>query len=65
MEEISGDFLKRIGTDGQKWAQEFIKLFGEQKEKIDEGLMIGWFCNAIMVGHDWGYKKGYDMGADS
>ena len=50
MEETSAKFLQRVGSDGQKWAQEFMKLFGNKKDKIDESLMLGWFCNAIEAG---------------
>jgi hypothetical protein len=32
-------------TDAQVWAQEFVRLHGG-----DEGLMIGWFANAIETG---------------
>jgi hypothetical protein len=38
--------------DGSKWAEEFMRLFGHRKDDIDEGLMLGWFCNAIMTGFD-------------
>lgn len=34
-------------TDAQVWAQEFMREFGNRKDDIDEGLMIGWFANAI------------------
>lgn len=53
-EETSGQFLHRVGIDGYKWAEEFIKLFGHDKEAIDFDLMLGWFCNAIIAGHDHG-----------
>jgi len=55
--ESSADFLKRVGINGYKWAQEFMKIFGNDKDKIDEELMIGWFCNSIMAGYDKGYRK--------
>lgn len=48
--ETSSEFLKRAGTDGTLWAKEFMKLFEDKKDKIDESLMIGWFCNAIEAG---------------
>lgn len=38
--------------DAQKWAKEFMLLFGERKNEIDEALMHSWFANAIMTGHD-------------
>ncbi|HEC65417.1 MAG TPA: hypothetical protein ENI23_08990 [bacterium] len=50
--ETSGEFLQRLGTDGLLWAKEFMKLFEDRKDKIDESLMIGWFCNAIEAGKD-------------
>lgn len=34
-------------TDAKVWAQEFMRLFGDRREDIDEGLMIGWFANAM------------------
>lgn len=41
--------------DARVWAQEFIRIFKDRKEDIDEGLMIGWFANAIMCGSDHMY----------
>jgi hypothetical protein len=37
-------------TDAQEWAQGFMRLFGDRRDEIDEGLMIGWFANAIETG---------------
>lgn len=34
--------------DAAEWAAEFCRLFGGH----DEGLMLGWFANAIMAGYD-------------
>lgn len=42
------------------WAQEFMqtyKMLFEQEKEIDEGLMIGWFANAIMSGHDHATRR--------
>ena len=39
-------------TDAAVWASEFMRLFGQRLNEIDEGLMIGWFANAIMAGYD-------------
>ncbi len=50
--ESDGDLFNRLGTDGKLWAEEFMKLFENKKDKIDEGLMIGWFCNAIEAGRN-------------
>lgn len=41
--------LNDMGTDGQKWARAFVDRFGG-----DEGLMIGWFANAIETGRTAG-----------
>lgn len=50
--------VKLNGTmDAQVWAKEFMKNFGHRLEDIDEGLMIGWFANAIMTGFDEGQSK--------
>lgn len=39
--------------DGQAWAKEFIRHVKTAPEiATDEGTMIGWFANAIMVGYD-------------
>lgn len=38
--------------DAVVWAREFIRIFGG-KPSPDEGTMIGWFANAIMVGWDF------------
>lgn len=35
-------------TDASVWAKEFMSNFGgDRLVEIDEGLMIGWFANAI------------------
>ena len=52
------DLLLIMGTDGSKWAKEFTKKFPD----VDEGLMLGWFCNAIEAGREAGYKKYKDDG---
>ncbi len=44
------DSSRLIGEfSAQIWAEEFKKLFPQ----IDEGLMLGWFANAIMAGYDY------------
>jgi hypothetical protein len=37
-------------TDAAVWAREFVSLFPD----ADEGLMIGWFANAIETGRRHG-----------
>lgn len=44
-ETTAGAFLEYCGADAQRWAQEYCGMFGG-----DEGLMIGWFANAIEAG---------------
>lgn len=38
--------------DAKDWAAEFMRLFGDKRDQIDESLMIGWFANALMRGYD-------------
>jgi hypothetical protein len=49
--ELSGpDLLAYCGVDASKWAEAFCKIKEAQgwaAADIDEGLMIGWFANAI------------------
>ena len=47
-------------TEGEKWANSFMAQvaygnFGS--EDIDEGLMIAWFANAIVVAQDKIHNK--------
>lgn len=56
---LSGNELLQT-MDAQVWAKEFMSLFADRKEEIDEGLMIAWFANAIMTGYDhqrWQLEK--------
>lgn len=51
------DYDKSIHSnpDAQAWARFFIDTIAEQSwriEDIDEGLMTGWFANAMMAMHD-------------
>lgn len=46
-----------MGIDGQKWAQEFMRIWSGRWSEVDEGLMIGWFANAIMRGFDEGQSR--------
>lgn len=39
--------VETLGRDAQAWARAFMSEFGEDRERIDEGTMIGWFANAI------------------
>jgi hypothetical protein len=46
------DLIKNQDTDAYKWATAFVQTIEEHKIVIDQGLMIGWFANAIMCMHD-------------
>lgn len=43
-------------TDASVWAKEFVKIVGDKHPSIQnedaEHLILGWFANAIMCGHD-------------
>jgi hypothetical protein len=47
-------------TDAQEWAKAWCeiatRLQSEDVSLIDEGWMIGWFANAIMVGYGAGKR---------
>lgn len=48
-------------TNARVWAQEFCDQFRVAREEGDwvedaEGLMIGWFANAIEIGRDAGTR---------
>ena len=51
--DSDADFLRDAGIDGVKWAAGF-KAVAERlgHHGMDEGWLIGWFCNAIMAGYD-------------
>lgn len=58
VQESDGALLTRLGMDGELWAQEFMKhIQGKHPSHLDESLMIGWFCNAIMAGWDTQAQK--------
>jgi hypothetical protein len=46
---------------GADWAKAFMEQFRERKGDIDEELMLGWFCNAIMRGYDE-HARRYPLG---
>jgi hypothetical protein len=57
MSKYLNDYDKRIhnNPNAQAWARFFIDTMAEQSwrmEHIDEGLMTGWFANAMMAMHD-------------
>ena len=46
------DLVKNQDIDASRWAAAFMQIFGSDLRQIDEGLMISWFANSIMVTHD-------------
>lgn len=54
--ETDGDFLRRIGTDAERWAEEFAKRFGGRPWSHDD--LRAWFANAIEAGRSAGYADG-------
>jgi hypothetical protein len=53
MDESPSEFYDRVGIDGAKWAAEFRKTaIRLGYSDMDEGWLIGWFANAMMVMHD-------------
>lgn len=58
MNEI--EMLTYMGTDAQRWAEEWCRIATEiqaghdDRRVIDEGWMIGWFANAIEAGRNAG-----------
>ena len=38
--------------DAAAWAKFFMECYANYKEPLDEGIMIGWFANAMMAMHD-------------
>lgn len=51
--ETTAQMLARLGMDGAKWAAEFrTTALRLGYSDMDEGWLLGWFCNAIMAGYD-------------
>lgn len=38
--------------DADKWAKEFMRIWGDRRDELDLDLMRSWFANAIMAGYD-------------
>ena len=51
--KTDAEFLAEMGTDAQKWARTFLSMDFDP-DNLDEGLMIGWFANAIEAGRSAG-----------
>jgi hypothetical protein len=53
--ETDAQVLERLGTDGRKWAEEFVRMNGHKFSEMystDELIVTlhGWFANAIEAG---------------
>lgn len=48
-------------TAPEVWAKEFMKVV-ESGVKVDEGLMIGWFANAIGTARSMTFDAAYNAG---
>jgi hypothetical protein len=58
--ETAPEMLQRLGMDGKLWADEFNRTaISLGYQSMDEGWLIGWFCNAIMAGYDTAQRR-YD-----
>lgn len=60
-DETDGAMLARLGTDGEKWAQEWLRLnplglLAANEDDLD--AMRAWFANAIEAGRSAGYAEG-------
>jgi len=56
------ELFEACGDDAKKWAQAFIQC--TKNAVIDEGLMIGWFANAIEHSCDVREKKACSTGVE-
>src|SRR6202453_3980265 len=48
--------------DAAIWAKEFKRICDEKGLFCDEGWMLGWFANAIMVGWDFAKRESHTLG---
>lgn len=54
------DILAYLGTDGQKWAEEFQELCPPPTHPNYEGALLSWFANAIEAGRTAGFSALYE-----
>jgi hypothetical protein len=52
------EFLKHMGTDAVKWAEQFMLVATKQTKGVmlDEDTVVGWFANAIEAGRAEGLR---------
>ena len=56
---------KLLQTDDAKvWAEQFMLIFKDRKDEIDEVLMISWFANAMCAAQDK-YAREHDAPSNS
>ena len=51
----AGTLYHELGGDGQKWATAFRQY--NPACNVDDGLLLAWFCNAVMAGHDAAFGR--------
>jgi len=49
--------VSEMGVDAAQWAKAFQRAIVDKGVEIDEGLMIGWFANAIEYARDTGPRE--------
>jgi hypothetical protein len=54
-----------MGTDGMAWAKEFMRIYWNTSRVLDEGIMVGWFANAIEAGRTAGRREVCPIGSTS
>jgi len=52
------NFLKELGTDGEKWAKEFCNIIEKYYgTPLDVSWIFSWFANAIEAGREAGRRE--------
>jgi hypothetical protein len=46
------DHSIHTNPDAREWARFFMESLAKHGGPVDEGMMIGWFSNAMMAMHD-------------
>lgn len=47
--------LAWMGQDGIRWTQAFRAMHPECN--VEDGMMLSWFCNALVCGEDYGLAR--------
>jgi len=57
----AGEFLAYLGTDGQKWAEEFTKNINLWPASAAlQAQVLSWFANAIEAGRTAGHAAAFE-----